>query len=763
MNFTTRLFKRIFQFKIYRRLILSFVLMLVLTVSVLCFVLFYLFSKSTGEEIADNSKQMLTQTSYASDVIYEQTVYISTQLMNNNSIITFLNSDDVDKILCFRISKELTNIRNVYPFISSIGIYNLQSGSSFDTDDIPIDMSLLNKNEKKYIEIFPRQVVKRYYNRQIPYYLLTFVIYPEFSLSKSTYSAIVINIDQKYILNTVSSITGVQPGTDTFVIDSEGLIVSHFENSRFMADISSDEYIQDILKDNKNTGSFITGIKNEKYLVTYAKSDIVDWYFVNIKRYDQLLGNLFWLRNTILLISIVLIMVGITLSFIVSGFIYNPIRSLMYKVSKINKDIAVQKYDEYRYLTEVFTRTAESARLLSSSVEKASFIIREDYLKGLLKGNLGQINLSKLMLDKTGKGFDSPYYLIIVFKIDDFQNLKRNIKANEQHLFNFIVGNISHELLLRHFRNETATCEDDELAVLALMSDNKLTDEIYLTLSEIQDAVSKYYSFTVSVYVGNVLNSIDDISESYATILEYSKYSLFCGRECIINSERYEKLAMRSGIYPADIEKKLLAALRLCDMKEVKVCINSFIDYINRINYYEAINYSNHIISSVIKSYTGFFDGQDIDFKHYLDNDLVSKAYTVQDIKDIISDLCTKICICAQEKKNCQNNKRHEKIVNEVKSYLKDYYTDPNLSLELAAHKVNLSPGYLGKIFKNYTSLSFSDYLNNLRLEKAKVLLSTTNEPASRICEKVGIYNITYFSTLFKKTYGMTPSQFRED
>ena len=103
------------------------------------------------------------------------------------------------------------------------------------------------------------------------------------------------------------------------------------------------------------------------------------------------------------------------------------------------------------------------------------------------------------------------------------------------------------------------------------------------------------------------------------------------------------------------------------------------------------------------------------------------------------------------------------KIVNEVKSYLKDYYTDPNLSLELAAHKVNLSPGYLGKIFKNYTSLSFSDYLNNLRLEKAKVLLSTTNEPASRICEKVGIYNITYFSTLFKKTYGMTPSQFRED
>jgi two-component system response regulator YesN len=96
-----------------------------------------------------------------------------------------------------------------------------------------------------------------------------------------------------------------------------------------------------------------------------------------------------------------------------------------------------------------------------------------------------------------------------------------------------------------------------------------------------------------------------------------------------------------------------------------------------------------------------------------------------------------------------------------VKKYIMDNYSDPNLSLDVVADKVELSAGYLGKLFKSITSVSFNDYLNNIRLEKAKELLSTTNEPSSRICEKVGIYNITYFSTLFKKTYGVTPSAFR--
>ena len=102
-----KIFKRVFQFKIYRRIIISFGLMFVMTVAILSCLLFYLFASSATKEIDNTSKQMLAQISYASDVIYDQATNISTQLANDNNIISFFNSREVDKIVYFNISRQL--------------------------------------------------------------------------------------------------------------------------------------------------------------------------------------------------------------------------------------------------------------------------------------------------------------------------------------------------------------------------------------------------------------------------------------------------------------------------------------------------------------------------------------------------------------------------------------------------------------------------------------------------------------------------------
>lgn len=757
MAFLKKTFTRVFQFKIYRRIIVSFGLMFIMTVAVLSCLLFYLFSSSAAKEIDNTSKRMLDQTSYASDVIYNQATNISSQLINDNNIIAFFNSNDVDKIVYFNISRQLTNIQNVYPFISSIGVYNLQNGLSFDTRDIPVDKAVLNSNEKKYIEIYPRKVTTEYYTRDYSYDLVTFVVFPEFSISKSSYAAIVININQDYILNTASNINGISSESQTFVMDTNGLVISHFDPNSFMMDLSDQPYVHDILEEGKPVGSFITKIGNEKHLVTYVKSDIVNWYFVSIKQYNQLLGNLYELQNTILYISLLLIFAGIIILFLLTSVIYNPIKSLMEKVGNINNS----KVDEFKYLADAFLKSQESARLLHSSMQNTSGIIKENYIHNILKGNLSHANMPQAIMDKISGNFSSPYYSIFLFKIDSYFQLKQEINPADQNLFRFIVSNIAQELLLRHFMNESAALEEDELVVLGLLNNKNLPDEIYLTLTEIQDSIHNHFSFTVSIYVGNIVSSMNEIAASYRSLKEYSKYHLFCGNECIIDSEKFGSLSIRTGFYPYDTEKKLFNSLHLCDKKVVQKCIVDFIEYIGKLNYYEAVNYSNQILSSIIKSYNGVLDLQDSTFKHYLDIDLINKAETIQDISDIISELCLKICFLTEEKNNSLNSQRYKKIIEDVKKYMEDHYSDPNLSLELASSIVELSSGYLGKLFKNVTSLSFNDYLNNLRLEKAKELLCSTNEPASKICEKVGIFNVTYFSTLFKKTYGITPSQFR--
>lgn len=87
---------------------------------------------------------------------------------------------------------------------------------------------------------------------------------------------------------------------------------------------------------------------------------------------------------------------------------------------------------------------------------------------------------------------------------------------------------------------------------------------------------------------------------------------------------------------------------------------------------------------------------------------------------------------------------------------------DPAFSLSALAKKVNLSPGYLSALFKRLFGISFQDYLINARLERAKILLLTTGWKVYEIAEKVGFEDPNYFSTSFKKHYGVSPNKFRD-
>ena len=94
--------------------------------------------------------------------------------------------------------------------------------------------------------------------------------------------------------------------------------------------------------------------------------------------------------------------------------------------------------------------------------------------------------------------------------------------------------------------------------------------------------------------------------------------------------------------------------------------------------------------------------------------------------------------------------------------YKRQNLGDPNLSLDSTASRFNLSTGYLGKLVKASSGEAFSSLLSSMRLEKAAELLVSTNLPAYKIAEQVGIPNVTYFSTLFKRQYGLSPAPFRE-
>ncbi|MDF2510322.1 MAG: hypothetical protein K0S04_188 [Herbinix sp.] len=98
-------------------------------------------------------------------------------------------------------------------------------------------------------------------------------------------------------------------------------------------------------------------------------------------------------------------------------------------------------------------------------------------------------------------------------------------------------------------------------------------------------------------------------------------------------------------------------------------------------------------------------------------------------------------------------------IVKATREYLESHYAD-DISLEAMAEHVNISPQYFSKLIKKTTGFNFIDWLSMLRVKKAKELLMNTDFTVKEVCFMVGYKDPNYFSRIFKKRIGITPSEF---
>ncbi|MGG1398053.1 response regulator [Bacillus salipaludis] len=103
-----------------------------------------------------------------------------------------------------------------------------------------------------------------------------------------------------------------------------------------------------------------------------------------------------------------------------------------------------------------------------------------------------------------------------------------------------------------------------------------------------------------------------------------------------------------------------------------------------------------------------------------------------------------------------------EKLMYDVKKYLKETYNQ-TIGLDVIAQKFHISPAYLSSIFSKKTGVTLFEYIINMRMEKAKELLRTTNNKISDICQQVGYENQRYFNQVFKKHIGTTPGSYRSN
>lgn len=112
--------------------------------------------------------------------------------------------------------------------------------------------------------------------------------------------------------------------------------------------------------------------------------------------------------------------------------------------------------------------------------------------------------------------------------------------------------------------------------------------------------------------------------------------------------------------------------------------------------------------------------------------------------------------------KNARNSSLRY-LITEAKNTVRNSYADPDLSLDVVCSGLGVSNSYFSSVFKKETGKSFITYLTDYRMEQALRLILETNEKSYEIAEHVGYVDANYFSYVFKRKYGMSPSKYRSE
>lgn len=119
------------------------------------------------------------------------------------------------------------------------------------------------------------------------------------------------------------------------------------------------------------------------------------------------------------------------------------------------------------------------------------------------------------------------------------------------------------------------------------------------------------------------------------------------------------------------------------------------------------------------------------------------------------------ILLKAVEMRDMESQQRSNDMIEQAVKYINKNYGDENLSLNSVAKAINISANYLSALFGQRMQMSFVEYLTQKRMERAKVLLRQGIKRSGEIAYEVGYRDPRYFSFVFKKTQGCTPSAYR--
>lgn len=296
-------------------------------------------------------------------------------------------------------------------------------------------------------------------------------------------------------------------------------------------------------------------------------------------------------------------------------------------------------------------------------------------------------------------------------------------------------------------------------------TEEQLNDIINGFVTRLKETFDKYDGIKYFGGIGETAERLRDVPTSFETANKAFTKRYFTDENAFVRSNEIEEKGSQNEAFDVEAldvkqldREKIKEFLKFGDGAEIEYFVDEYLMGLGA-NAIKSQIFRQYILMDVYFSVSEFLQGilpeSDEQALSGFKPDIIrsedeSKNYIVSIIKKGI------------EVREGNISGHNNDVVDNIKKYIDENYADEELSLNSMASHVNFSPNHLSMVFSQQTGHTLIKYLTDYRMSKAKELLKCTNKKSSEISLMVGYKDPHYFSYLFKKTQGVTPTQFRE-
>jgi two-component system response regulator YesN len=409
----------------------------------------------------------------------------------------------------------------------------------------------------------------------------------------------------------------------------------------------------------------------------------------------------------------------------------------------------------------------EEEQRLARQLKENLPVIRDRFLRGLLEG----ARLTKtVFLEKTGYlnlQIAPGSFILGLMHIEEDPEYPKSHTYEEQQLMNFAISNVAEETLSRWKRKCLFWESQQRLAIIVNAEPDDFEafkKDCYTVVENVSKTLKYYVTIGLSPMLNQLLLDGKHAYEKAKTALEY-KYYTGPNEVIALSDLEWEKTSHlcenpRKETAALFRDEHLSIALKVGNEMELRQWIKAFLQYLKQQDFPVYMTKTLCLQSMISAAHVVTELHPRVQLEQILNAEHIRAVMSTSSIEELESllnhFLLGLLGLTIEIRKSGKNT-----VVESAKSYIRENFRK-NLTLDIIANEVYVSPVYLSFLFKQVESVNLTDYIAEVRLDKAKELLVSTNYKTYEIAKQVGYQDEKYFSRLFKKKTGLTPSEFRQ-